>query len=191
MSEGTPSTIEAYFAETPDGYVFYPHRWAKGIRVTSGERDEIIRKWENRYKDDDAGCSIAIGAVICIAVVGLLVLWNLSDAVLAASMTALVIGFLIHQRHRSRQLYGKILQRPRTEPRRDSVEFDIALARAYGPYYPLLIFVFLGHALISGSRLADRFSILDAAFFLLMMLSALYLGRMYFRARHAGTKADS
>ena len=181
-----PSRIEAFFAQTDEGYILYPHRWAKGIRITADERARIIEAYRNRFASDNAGCGIAVLSVFLIAAFLAIIFGDFSQPVVGVIFVVAVMAFVFRQRMRRRKIFGLVLDRAPTNPRRGSRDFDIALGKVYGHRTVLfLLIVFAANTVLAGLRFTSRVDILDVFVFPLFFVATLYHARMYYRVRSA------
>ena len=182
--DNATAKFEAFFKRVEDGYIYYPHRFARGISVTEAEHDRMMSSWIELH-NRSFGALALLAVLICVAIVA--VLWAFGSGTAGywiAGATVLCI-FILHQRYRSREALVPVKGRSRDAPRRDGVEFDVAIGRSWGAPGLLWIVFLCLQLVITIGRLNDRQSLADAIFLVLIALAFLFIGRIAFRTWRA------
>lgn len=172
------AAFEAFFKRVEDGYIFYPHRFARGISVTEAEHDRMIEAHED-LSDRKALIPLVLVVVVCLFVVMAAVDAFMPDDseylsfVVIFAIAALLVGIL-HIRGRS--VREPIRGRKADKPRRDSFEFDVAIGRSkagmkrfYLTMFGLLTAFNMTRALMEGSIMFGAAAIFFAAGFLFFL----------------------
>ena len=172
------AAFEAFFKRVEGGYIFYRHRFARGISVTEAEHDRMVEAYE------DLGDRKALIALVLIVVACFFVVMAVVDAfipddseylsfVVTSAIAALLLG-LLHIRGRS--VREPIQGRKADQPRRDSFEFDVAIGRSkagmkrfYLLMFGLLTVFNMARALMEGSIMFGAAAIFFAAGFLFVL----------------------
>ena len=185
------AAFEAWFKRVDDGYIFYPHRFARGIRVSEAERDQMIAAFEERQASYTPGV-IALWCVLtCAAITAVVWALDLTETgiwILAAIVLSI---FMIQQRNSMHPVLRPVKGRERNEPRRRGTELDVVLGRRYGTFGFLLLTVIGIQFLLAVMRLSDRFERTDLAFALGFGIVLLYGARVAFLTRRANRDKQS
>lgn len=174
------AAFEAWFKRVDDGYIFYPHRFARGIRVSEEERDQMIAAFGERQASYTLEVITLWCVSACAAIVAVAWVLDLTETGIWIFIAIALAIFMIHQRHSMTSVLKPVRGRKRDAPRRQWREFDVALGRRYETFGFLLLTVIGIQFLLAGLRLRDRFDWTDLALALVFGIVLLFGVRVAF-----------
>ena len=129
------AAFEAFFKPVDGGYIYYRHRFARGISVTQAEHDRMIER-NRRLNEGGMLALFVLLMVLGIAAIGIIIYVVLPHTMPVAILSGLALAFLVAA---PTWYLGHFVRKPirgrkPDHPRRDGREFDIAIGRSWGKF---------------------------------------------------------